>query len=242
MALFPDLTGFPLPRLFSTQANDTVILQPNQVVAFRGGVWLLGGNDFGEGSGDPEVILGNAGDDTLKGGGGNDRLLGGRENDWLRGNFGDDLLRGDLGNDQLYGGEGNDTLRGGQGNDFLEGDGGNDLLIGDLGVDTLSGGIGFDTLVLRASEADFNINLVDRIYYNDAEDFIGLTDNLTFADLRFDDTLNIVGGTVKDTVIYNHRTGQALAIAVDTAAVNFSTIDFIQMSVNDLQAGLNPFV
>ncbi|NES97239.1 MAG: calcium-binding protein, partial [Desertifilum sp. SIO1I2] len=188
----PDPSG--VPRLLATELADNITLAPGQLFGRSQGLWLLSGNDIAQGSNDSEVILGNMGNDTIFGGGGNDRLLGGKENDWLYGEDGNDLLRGDLGDDVLFGGAGNDTLRGGKGNDYLLGGDGDDFLVGDLGVDTLEGGAGFDSLVLRTDQANFDVNQVDRIVYNDAEDFIGLTGGLTFFDLIFDDSLNITGG------------------------------------------------
>lgn len=241
MALFPDFTGYSLPRLLASETPDTITLQQGQLANFRGGTWLLSGNDFIQGSVDNEVIIGNRDNDTLNGGSGGDRLLGGRENDLLRGEFGEDLLRGDSGSDQLFGGDGNDTLRGGQNNDALFGDNGDDLLIGDLGIDTLTGGTGFDTLVLRTDEANVDFNQVDRIYYNDFEDFIGLTNGLTFFDLRFDDSFNVTGTSANDTIIYDNRTNLALGVVVDTTANTFNSTDFTTITPTDLQIGANPF-
>ncbi|MCD8488319.1 calcium-binding protein [Oscillatoria amoena NRMC-F 0135] len=235
----PDPSG--VPRLLATELADNITLTPGQLFGRSQGLWLLGGNDIAQGSNDSEVILGNMGNDTIFGGGGNDRLLGGKENDWLYGEDGNDLLRGDLGDDVLFGGAGNDTLRGGKGNDYLLGGDGDDFLVGDLGVDTLEGGAGFDTLVLRADQANFDVNQVDRVIYNDAEDFIGLTNGLTFFDLIFDDSLNITGGAANDTVIRLRSTGQALGVVLDVGAFIFSPVDFVTITDADLQVGSNPF-
>ncbi|NES95295.1 MAG: calcium-binding protein [Desertifilum sp. SIO1I2] len=241
------MSSIPIPdpsnilRLLGTELADNFTLSSGQLLGRTQGLWLLGGNDNVQGSNDAEVILGNRGDDFIAGGGGGDRLLGGKDNDILRGEDGDDLLRGDIGNDVLYGGAGKDTLRGGRDNDSLLGGDGNDLLIGDLGVDTLHGEAGSDTLVLRADLANFDINQVDRLIYNDAEDYIGLTQGLTFADLVFDDLFNFTGGAANDTVIRLKTTGQALGIVLDVAASTFNAIDFVSITDADLQIGSNPF-
>lgn len=236
----PDPSG--VPRLLGSELADNITLSAGQLFGRSQGLWLLGGNDFTQGSNDSEVILGNLANDSLFGGGGNDRILGGKDSDWLYGQTGNDLLRGDLGDDVLFGGTDNDTLRGGQGNDFLFGEDGDDLLIGDLGVDTLDGGVGFDTLVLRADEANFDVNQVDRLLYNDSEDFIGLTNGLTFFNLILDDSVNITGGAANDTVIRLSTTGQALGVIVDVNAFALSPVDFVPITPTDLQAGANPFL
>jgi YD repeat-containing protein len=67
------------------------------------------GNDYIDGSTDPERIFGGAGADTLLGGGGNDALHGGEGNDHVEGGQGDDVLSGGPGDDALYGGPGFDV-------------------------------------------------------------------------------------------------------------------------------------
>jgi CSLREA domain-containing protein len=69
------------------------------------------------GSGDAEVFLALAGDDTVEAGGGDDRVCGGGGRDVLRGDGGADLLAGERGNDALDGGPGSDRCEGGPGSD-----------------------------------------------------------------------------------------------------------------------------
>lgn len=87
-----------------------------------------------QGSGDGDVLLGDAGpnrliggtfnhhdfgdgDDLLDGRGGNDTLIGSGDDDDLRGSGGDDILFGDFGDDHLDGGPGVNQLDGGAGAD-----------------------------------------------------------------------------------------------------------------------------
>jgi Ca2+-binding RTX toxin-like protein len=125
----------------------------------------------------PNVIVGNAGNDTIEGGRQVDYLFGGdrtgnntspitfpipplgspalTDDDRIEGNKGDDFLYGETGNDLMDGGKGNDLLVGGFGNDTLLGGKGDDRLcgvgasgVGLVEVDTLKGGNGADTFVL----------------------------------------------------------------------------------------------
>lgn len=90
------------------------------------------GNLAGAGSGQDNILVGNAGANELRGGGGNDTVQGG------------------AGNDRLFGGLDDDALFGGSGNDFLTGGAGDDWLIGGVGADTLTGGAGADRFALRS--------------------------------------------------------------------------------------------
>ena len=131
--------------------------EPAQVFAGRG-------DDFIEGSGRADLLVGGLGGDSMFGAAGQDTLRGEDGRDFLNGGQGDDLLEGGAGNDVLRGNTsdetfiplstpdvdregGDDTLRGGEGDDFLAGASGSDLLIGGEGVDDLSGGTGNDALV-----------------------------------------------------------------------------------------------
>ncbi|MEA5496002.1 CAP domain-containing protein [Limnoraphis robusta] len=145
MTLIPDAS---IGALLGSDSSETISLFPGQLSNSPGGLLALGGNDTVFGSSDPELILGNTGDDQLWGSGGNDTLFGGKDNDILQGEEGNDLLFGNLGNDTLYGGDGNDSLFGGRDNDVLFGGDGNDTLSGDLGNDTLTGGRGEDVFLL----------------------------------------------------------------------------------------------
>jgi len=75
-----------------------------------------------------------------------DVLLGEAGNDSIHGEGGDDTLFGRAGNDTVDGGSGADNMLGGTGNDLLLGVEGDDNLYGGLGVDTLDGGSGDDII------------------------------------------------------------------------------------------------
>ncbi len=231
------LTGTPdADLLVALSENDTVL--------------GLAGDDAAYGNDDEDYITGNQGNDLVYGGEGNDTLRGGADNDVLSGerdrdlllgdrgddtlgggdgadslfgNRGNDVLFGNLGEDILYGGKGNDTLYGGQGNDWLSGDLGNDYLIGDLGVDTLEGGAGTDRFFVGT--ADVSGSATDTILdFRHNEDFIQLTDGLSFNDLTF------VAGTEENTgntILQHQGTGENLAILVDILPEELSSTDFL---------------
>ena len=136
--------------------------------------------------------------DTIAGGLGDDRIFGKGADDVLRGDLnqrnpqlgtgGNDFISGGTGDDRIGGKGGNDTLLGDEGDDRIYGDDGDDTLVGGPGNDTLtgddsSGGQGRDIFVLAAGDdtdtiTDFEVGT----------DLIGLTDNLTFAQLSLDQT------------------------------------------------------
>jgi Ca2+-binding RTX toxin-like protein len=105
---------------------------------------------------EPNLLSGDAGDDSLYGGLADDRLVGGAGNDTIFGGRGRDTVDAGPGNDRVEGNAGDDVVDGGPGNDMLFGGvrytgpggilNGNDLLIGGAGVDFLAGGPGRDDL------------------------------------------------------------------------------------------------
>lgn len=132
------------------------------------------GDDNERGTGDSDLMNGNAGNDVLKGLGGGDDIFGGLDNDTLFGNAGGDLLKGEQGNDKLVGGAGNDVLFGGAGRDKLLGGDGLDFLNGDAGNATLTGGAGGDNFQVDAGAkrvviTDFELGvdtlLIDSSFY-----------------------------------------------------------------------------
>ncbi len=223
----PTPVGLTNPRIVNP-TNDYVSLPTNFVNA-PGGLWMLEGDDTVIGSAGNQRILGNQGNDWLYGGNDEDKLAGGQGNDRLIGYWGRDLLLGNLGNDNLTGNEDDDTLRGGQGSDNLNGGSGNDWLFGDFGTDQLTGGEGFDTFVIRSNGFDTVIGGVltstvdpanplfaDVITdFNPQQDMIGLDRGLVYANLRFDTGQNIVGGSANDTIIFDNRNNQVLAVLQD---------------------------
>ncbi|MCC3512834.1 MAG: peptidase S8 [Oscillatoriales cyanobacterium] len=202
----------PSPDGFSYLLDDSAnsfALTPGFLTPYRNGLFALGGNDF---------IVGASDADRLSGDNGNDRLLGGGNSDTLFGGVGNDLLNGGAGNDFLFGGKGSDTLQGGRGDDSLNGGNGSDVLMGDGGKDTLTGGLGADTFVLRSNSPVSDPAVADAIAdFNSFEDAIGLTDNLTEADL----TLETVSGT-PNTVIKIRQSGAILGLVANTSPQNLS--------------------
>ncbi|MDK3158159.1 CAP domain-containing protein [Kamptonema cortianum] len=190
-------------RLFGTPGNDTL--------------FALGGDDTVQGGLGNDYINGMQGRDRLSGEAGNDTVRGGKGNDTIFGDDGNDWLYGDLDQDFLYGGNGDDILYGGKGNDWLEGGAGNDTLYGDLGSDTLIGGPGTDVYVLR-------VDLPDTIYYNDLEDYIGLTDGLTYGSLQITQG---TGLNANDTLIRLAGSGTLLAILPGVSATSLDPGDFL---------------
>ncbi len=202
----------PIPDGISYLLDDSpnsFALTPGFLTPYPNGLFALGGNDF---------IVGSSDADRLNGDNGNDRLLGGGNSDTLFGGVGNDLLNGGTGNDFLFGGKGSDTLQGGRGDDALYGGNGSDVLVGDGGKDTLTGGLGADTFVLRSNSPVSDPAVADLITdFNSFEDAIGLTDNLTEADL----TLEAVADT-PNTVIKIRQSGAILGEVANTSPQNLS--------------------
>ncbi|WP_406736726.1 Hint domain-containing protein [Thioclava sp. GXIMD4215] len=73
---------------------------------------------------------------------------------------GDDTVFSGAGDDAVWGGDGDDFLDGGAGNDYLSGGAGDDTLVSGAEVDTLSGGTGLDMVDYSASSAGVNVDLV----------------------------------------------------------------------------------
>ncbi len=183
---------------------NSFALTPGFLTPYPNGLFALGGNDF---------IVGSSDADRLNGDNGNDRLLGGGNSDTLFGGVGNDLLNGGTGNDFLFGGKGSDTLQGGRGDDALYGGNGSDVLVGDGGKDTLTGGLGADTFVLRSNSSVSAPAVADIITdFNSFEDAIGLTNNLTEADL----TLEAVSGT-GNTLIKIRQSGAILGLVANAS-------------------------
>ena len=186
---------------------NSFVLTPGFLTPYPNGLFGLGGNDF---------ILGSSDADRINGDDGNDRLLGGGNSDTLFGGVGNDLLNGGAGNDFLFGDSGSDTLQGGRGDDVLNGGGGSDVLVGDAGKDTLTGGLGPDIFVLRSDSAVSDPAAADLITdFNSFVDSIGLTDNLTEADLILEQ-ISIAPG-ISNTVIKIRGSGAILGLVANTS-------------------------
>lgn len=191
---------------------NSFVLTPGFLTPYPNGLFGLGGNDF---------ILGSSDADRLNGDEGNDRLLGGGNSDTLFGGVGNDLLNGGAGNDFLFGDSGSDTLQGGRGDDVLNGGGGSDVLVGDAGKDTLTGGLGADTFVLRSDSSVSDPAAADLITdFNSFVDSIGLTDNLTEADLILEQIAIAPG--ISNTVIKIRGSGAILGVVANISPQNLA--------------------
>ncbi|MEG4853299.1 S8 family serine peptidase [Microcoleus sp. B5-D4] len=200
----------PSPDGFSYLLDDSpnsFALTPGFVTPYPNGLFALGGNDFIVGSSDAEIISGDNGNDRILGGGNSDTLLGGADNDVLNGGVSSDFLFGDAGSDTLQGGKGDDALNGGDGSDVLVGDG---------GKDTLTGGLGPDTFVLRSDSAVSDATAADVITdFNSFVDSIGLTDNLTEADLILEE-ISIAPG-LSNTLIKIRQSNAILGLVANAS-------------------------
>ena len=187
-------------------------LTPGFLTPYPNGLFALGGNDF---------IVGSSDADRLNGDDGNDRLLGAGNSDTLFGGVGNDLLNGGAGNDILFGDSGSDTLQGGRGDDLLNGGPGSDVLAGDGGKDTLTGGLGPDIFVLRTNSAVSDPGVADMITdFNSFVDSIGLTDNLTEADLILEQIAIAPG--ISNTVIKIRGSGAILGVVANASPQNLA--------------------
>ena len=191
---------------------NSFVLTPGFLTPYPNGLFGLGGNDF---------ILGSSDADRINGDDGNDRILGGGNSDTLFGGVGNDLLNGGAGNDILFGDSGSDTLQGGRGDDVLNGGAGSDVLVGDAGKDTLTGGLGSDTFVLRSDSSVSDPAAADLITdFNSFVDSIGLTDNLTEADLILEQ-ISIAPG-ISNTVIKIRGSGAILGVVANASPQNLA--------------------
>jgi hypothetical protein len=197
--------------------DDDILLGEN------GDDYILGnlGNDTVNAGNGNDIAFGNEGADLIFGLFGNDTLYGGKENDSLDGGEGNDLLLGGNGNDVLCGHTDNDTLYGGKGNDILSGGAGDDILSGDVGDDTLTGGSGSDLFLLNPSWGSGSDIITD---FRKGEDLIGLTSNLSFAQLSIRSRNN-------QTLIIVSDTGQLLAKLNGVTPGMLTASDFTQVTI-----------
>ncbi|MEG4533829.1 S8 family serine peptidase [Microcoleus sp. D2_18a_D3] len=200
----------PSPDGFSYLLDDSpnsFALTQGFLTPYPNGLFALGGNDF---------IVGSSDADRISGDNGNDRILGGSNSDTLLGGADNDLLNGGAGADFLFGDAGSDTLQGGKGDDVLNGDSGSDVLVGDGGKDTLTGGLSPDTFVLRSDSAVSDPATADVITdFNSFVDSIGLTDNLTEADLILEE-ISIAPG-ISNTLIKIRQSNAILGLVANAS-------------------------
>lgn len=211
----PNSSSFTSTNL-ATEGVDNLQLGVGNDVLFA-----LGGNDIIRGGAGDDSVNGMRDNDQVFGEVGNDSVRGGKGSDLVTGDDGNDSVFGDLDNDQVYGGNGDDTLYGGRNDDLLDGGIGNDLLYGDLGADTIIGGVGNDLFVLRPDDTGVNV-----VFYNDTEDFLGLTGGLSLNNLLITQG---TGANVNDTLIQVANTGQVLAILPSVSATLIDPGDFVSV-------------
>ncbi|MEG4586870.1 S8 family serine peptidase [Microcoleus sp. MOSTC5] len=186
---------------------NSLTLTPGFLTPYPNGLFALEGNDFIVGASDADRISGDNGNDRILGGGNSDTLFGGADND---------LLNGGVNSDILFGDANSDTLQGGKGEDGLNGGGGSDVLVGDGGKDTLTGGLGPDTFVLRSNSAVSDPAAADIITdFNSFVDSIGLTDNLTEADLILEE-ISIAPG-ISNTLIKIRQSNAILGLVANAS-------------------------
>ncbi|MDJ1173063.1 CAP domain-containing protein [Roseofilum capinflatum] len=207
-------TPQPTPFILGSEAND-------QIMGTAGvdTILALGGDDIAMGNSGNDYVNGNLGNDQVAGDFGDDSVRGGQGNDFVTGGEGNDFVFGDRQNDQVFGDNGDDILYGGQNEDYLDGGAGNDILYGDLGADVLIGGAGNDIFVLRPDAPDL-------IFFNDLEDFIGLTGGLSFNSLTFNSG---IGDLANSTLIAQAGTNQILAILSNVNPSQIDARDFVTL-------------
>jgi len=131
------------------------------------------------------------------------------------------LLFGGNANDVLCGDIENDTVYGGKGNDILSGGADRDILSGDVGDDTLTGGSGSDLFLLNPSWGSGSDIITD---FRIGEDLIGLTSNLSFAQLSISSRNN-------QTLIIVSDTGQLLAKVNGVTPGILTASDFTEVTI-----------
>ncbi len=91
--------------------------------------------------------------------------------------------------------------------------GAGDTILGFAGNDSLDGGAGSDTFVIVEGDGGASVELADVIFdFVDGSDLIGLADGLAFGDLTIDQSADVTGDAVIDTVISVATTGEFLAV------------------------------
>ncbi|UWQ39574.1 right-handed parallel beta-helix repeat-containing protein (plasmid) [Leisingera aquaemixtae] len=135
------------------------------------------------GTAEADIIKGLDGQDMLAGYGSRDRLRGGKDEDTVDGGGGRDKVFGGGGADTVYGGGGADVLKGGGGQDRLDGGRGNDKLNGGNGADRITGGDGSDTFVFTAGHGQDTV--LDFTSGTDMIDLSGLGQSVnSYSDLE----------------------------------------------------------
>lgn len=165
-----------------------------------------------------EALYGDETNETITGDSSSNIILGRNGQDQLLGMSGHDILIGGSNEDLLEGGEGDDLLSSRESNDYLIGGAGKDTLTGGDGYDILTGGLGDDLFRLESdADADY---ITD---FQDKQDLIGLSQELTFEDLTIIQGSDANAG---DTVISLASNNQYLAILTEVDANTITSEDF----------------
>ncbi|GGY23537.1 hypothetical protein GCM10007387_01160 [Pseudoduganella albidiflava] len=157
----------------------------------------------------------------------------------ITGTAADERLLGTYGNDTIRGGDGNDDLDGWGGNDSLDGGAGNDTVVGDTsGNTTLAGGAGNDTLWLSRTG---NYSSSPRFFTARGDEG---DDLFRISSVKRLDTVNISGGTGRDTFHFEWFEEGAVTITDFAAGAAGDRIDLEGAVINDSYGagqGGNPF-
>lgn len=199
----------------------------NSIYGGDGFDYLMGGSSSDRlwGEADNDILLAGNGDDYLNGGLGDDNLVGGKDNDFLDGAAGNDSLQGNSGNDLLKGGNGSDLLQGDSGNDFLEGGNGNDVIFGNSGHDFLEGDNGNDML--------YGMSGNDILEGGDGDDIInGGSGSDILVGGKGNDTLDIVGDSSQDIVLYRFGDNTDRVSGFDLGEDKFAIIDIETVNID----------
>jgi Ca2+-binding RTX toxin-like protein len=166
----------PLGRWYKAATLSTLARFMRDVMTSYtcGGQWATirgdAGDNYLEGTGLADVIVGGAGNDEIWGDPESGNEVDGGA-DIICGGYGDDTIRGKAKNDVIYGGPGNDTIFGGRHNNTLDGGAGDDYIQGG-GGSAIDGGTGNDTIFGGTCEEAYCESMDDIIHGGDGDDVI----------------------------------------------------------------------
>ena len=89
------------------------------------------------------------------------KLIATGQDDVIISGAGDDTIKAYEGDDIAFGGDGNDFVDGHIGDDAISGGAGDDILRGHSGDDLIDGGHGIDTVTFRGALAEYSFSLID---------------------------------------------------------------------------------
>ena len=122
--------------------------------------------------------------------------------------------------------EGDTVFTGSDEAESIQGSSGDDTLIGGGGADILTGGLGADVFVYAAGDAEASVDLADLITdFDNGTDLIGLIGGLTDGQLTIDQSADVTGDAVNDTVI-SVTAGGAILTVLDGITTTIDGDDF----------------